>query len=180
MQHHLKVHFLPQAQFYNSKIMVPLYFSKKILRKRHFVSRLINTKLSCYLSLLCYLDHVYSTIKTLNKFYNNKISALTTKQGCWVCNLSTHMLLRHTAILHQVQLLCSCEQSGCWIQRHCCFGAIVATDTLHNDQTLNSVFTVIKLSKQGGRYHMQTGNHSHPRADLLVQHSGTELGFAQL
>lgn len=44
MQHHLKFYFLPQAQFNNSKIMVPLYFSKKILRKRHFVSRLIKNK----------------------------------------------------------------------------------------------------------------------------------------
>lgn len=94
MQHHLKVHFLPQAQLYNSKIMVPLYFSKKILRKRHFVSRLINTKLSfnsktLYLSLLYSLARVNETIKTLNKFYNNKISALTSRDAEFVIYLHT-------------------------------------------------------------------------------------------
>lgn len=60
MQHHLKVHFIPQAQFYNSKIMVPLYFSKKILRKRHFVSRLINTKLSFTSKMLLSVTFVLS------------------------------------------------------------------------------------------------------------------------
>lgn len=99
MQHHLRVHFLSQAQFYDSKIMVPLYFSKTTLRKRHFVSRLINRKLS-FNSNAGSMTFVFScpyklTIKTLNKFYNNKISALTTKWGCWVCNLLTHMPLRH-------------------------------------------------------------------------------------
>lgn len=34
MQHHLKVHFLPQAQFHNSKIMVPLHSSSNNLKEK--------------------------------------------------------------------------------------------------------------------------------------------------
>lgn len=72
--------------------------------------------------------------------------------------LSTHMLLR-AAILP--------GPAWNWLGDHredVVSQLIFATDQLNNDQILNSVFTGSRLSKQGGRYHMQTGSQAHPRA----------------